>query len=251
MKQLLILACVLISSISFASGAHVHLDEHRTDLGDQASLQRGAKTYMNYCMGCHSLQHARYNRVAKDLGIPIELMKGNLNFTDKKNGSLMSNAMTEKDAKAWFGANPPDLTLVARVRRADWIYTYLRSFYVDPSRPWGVNNTVFKDVGMPHVLAGLQGEQRLGTAPVQVGFDTLTGIPITEEKDHVLYLAKKGELDEKQYETLVYDLVNFLVYVSEPIALKRQTLGWWVLLFLVILFIPAYFLNKEFWRDVH
>lgn len=251
MRYILILAFALVSSASFASGSHVHLDEHRTDLSDSASLQRGAKTYMNYCMGCHSLKHARYNRLAKDLDIPLELMQGNLNFTDKKNGALMSNAMTEKDAKAWFGANPPDLTLVARVRRADWLYTYLRSFYADPSRPWGVNNTVFKDVGMPHVLAGLQGVQKLGTAEVEVGFDTLTGIPITEEKEHVLYVAEKGELDTKQYEQLVYDLVNFLVYVAEPVALERQSIGWWALLFLVLLFIPAYFLNKEFWRDVH
>lgn len=250
MKHILILALALVSSSVFAAGPSVPLDKHRTDLHDKASLQRGAQTYMNYCMGCHSLKHARYNRVAKDLGIPLELMQGNLNFTDKKNGSLMTNAMAAVDAKAWFGANPPDLTLVARVRRPDWLYTYMRSFYVDPMRPWGVNNTVFKDVGMPHVLAGLQGLQKLGTAPVQVGFDTLTGIAITEEKENVLYLAEKGKLDKKQYDTLVFDLVNFLVYVSEPIALERQRLGWWSLLFLVILFIPAYFLNKEFWRDV-
>ncbi len=250
MKQILVISLALFSTLSFASGGGVKLDKHLTDLYDTASLQRGAKTYMNYCMGCHSLKHARYNRVAKDLQIPIELMQKNLNFAGVKSGSLMSNAMTEKDAKAWFGASPPDLTLVARVRRPNWLYTYLRSFYVDPSRPWGVNNTVFKDVGMPHVLADLQGVQRLGTAPVEVGVDTLTGITITEEREHVLYIAEKGKLDKKGYDKLVYDLVNFLVYVSEPIALQRQTMGWWALLFLVILFIPAYFLNKEFWRDV-
>lgn len=249
MKQILLLA-LAFSTLSFAAGGHVKLDEHRTDLYDVASLQRGAKIYMNYCMGCHSLKHARYNRVAKDLHIPEELMQSELNFSGGKIGALMHTSMTEADAKTWFGAAPPDLTLVARVRRPDWLYTYLRSFYVDPSRPWGVNNTVFKDVGMPHVLADLQGVQKLGKAPVEVGVDTLTGLPITEEKDHVLYIAEKGKLDKKGYDKLVYDLVNFLVYVAEPVALQRQTIGWWALLFLVILFIPAYFLNKEFWRDV-
>ncbi|MEL7400379.1 MAG: cytochrome c1, partial [Pseudomonadota bacterium] len=150
----------------------------------------------------------------------------------------------------WFGATPPDLTLVARVRRPDWLYTYLRSFYEDPSRPWGVNNVVFKDVGMPHVLADLQGRQVKGTAQVAVAYDTLTGQEITEEKDGVLYIAEEGTLSAAEYDRLVFDLVNFLTYVAEPIAVERERLGWWVLLFLAIFFVPVYMLNKEFWRDV-
>jgi len=196
------------------------------------------------------MEHARYNRVAKDLGIPEEMMMENLVFADKKFGDLMTIAMDQTDSKRWFGATPPDLTLVARVRRPDWLYTYLRSFYEDNSRPWGVNNVVFKDVGMPHVLAGLQGLQVKGTAQVAVGFDTLTGQEILEEHHDVLYIEEEGQLSVEEYDKLVFDLVNFMVYMAEPIALERERLGWWVLLFLAIFFVPVYFLNKEFWRDV-
>lgn len=260
MKKLIALFSVLASSTAFAAGgSSIPLDEHRTDLSDNASLQRGAKTYMNYCMGCHSLEHGRYNRIATDLGIPEELMQENLNFAEVKFGSLMTNAMRSEDGKKWFGATPPDLTLVNRVKGGggDWLYTYLRSFYEDDSRPWGVNNTVFKDVGMPHVLGGLQGLQKKGCAPVSTGYDSLTGTEIMvdscelPEPKEVLYLAEEGELSPAEYDKLVYDLVNFLVYMGEPIALERQRLGWWVLLFLALFLVPVYLLNKEYWKDIH
>lgn len=250
MKKVFALIAAFIPVFAMAAAPSVDLDKHRTDLHDTASLQRGAQVYMNYCMGCHSLEHGRYNRVARDLGIPEELMMENLAFADKKFGDLMTIAMRKEDSKQWFGATPPDLTLVARVRRPDWVYSYLRSFYEDPSRPYGVNNLVFKDVGMPHVLADLQGVQKLGTAQVSVGFDPLTGQAITEEQEGVLYLAEPGALNPAEYDKLVYDLVNFLVYMGEPIALERQRLGYWVLLFLAIFFVPVYLLNKEYWRDV-
>lgn len=250
MKKIFALIAAFVPAVALAAGGNVHLDEHRTDLHDTASLQRGAQTFANYCMGCHSMEHARYNRVAKDLEIPENLMMENLVFADKKFGDLMTIAMRPEDSKKWFGATPPDLTLVARVRRPDWLYTYLRSFYEDPSRPWGVNNVVFKDVGMPNVLGHLQGVQKLGTAHVKVGYDTLTGQEITEEREHVLYLDEEGSLSAEEFDKLVYDLVNFMVYMAEPIALERQTIGWWVLLFLVIFFVPVYFLNKEYWKDV-
>jgi len=250
MKKIFALIAAFVPAVALASGGDVHLDEHRTDLHDTASLQRGAQTFTNYCMGCHSMEHARYNRVAKDLGIPEDLMMENLMFADKKFGDRMTIAMDQVDSKRWFGATPPDLTLVARVRRPDWLYTYLRSFYEDTSRPWGVNNVVFKDVGMPHVLAELQGKQVYGTALVEDGFDTLTGQPILVEKEHVLSIAEEGTLSEAEYDKLVYDLVNFMVYMAEPIAVERERLGWWVLLFLAIFFVPVYFLNKEFWRDI-
>jgi len=250
MKKIFALIAAFVPAIALASGGDVHLDEHRTDLHDTASLQRGAQVFANYCMGCHSMEHARYNRVAKDLGIPEDLMMENLVFADKKFGDLMTIAMRQEDSKKWFGATPPDLTLVARVRRPDWVYTYLRSFYEDPSRPWGVNNVVFKDVGMPNVLADLQGLQKLGTANVKVGYDTLTGQEITERHDNVLYLAEEGELSAEEFDKVVYDLVNFMVYMAEPIALERQTIGWWALLFLAIFFVPVYFLNKEYWKDI-
>ena len=250
MKKIFALIAAFVPAFALAAGGHVHLEEHRTDLRDTASLQRGAQTFVNYCMGCHSLEHSRYNRVAKDLGIPEELMMEHMVFADKKFGELMTIAMDQSDSKGWFGATPPDLTLVARVRRPDWLYTYLLSFYEDPSRPWGVNNAVFKDVGMPNVLGHLQGVQVKGTAPVAVGFDTLTGQEILEEQDDVLYLSEEGTLTEDEFEKLVFDLVNFMTYVAEPIALERQSLGWKVLLYLTILLVLVYLLNKEFWRDI-
>lgn len=251
MKKVFALIAAFIPAFALAATEGLALDTHRTDLHDTASLQRGAKVFVNYCMGCHSMEHARFNRVARDLGIPEKDMMENMVFADnKKFGDLMTIAMRKEDSQKWFGATPPDLTLDARVRGADWIYTYLRSFYQDPARPWGVNNVVFKDVGMPNVLGHLQGVQKLGTAHVKVGYDTLTGQEITEEHENVLYLDKAGELNAEEFDKLVYDLVNFMVYMGEPIALERQTIGWWVLLFLAIFFVPVYMLNKEYWKDV-
>jgi ubiquinol-cytochrome c reductase cytochrome c1 subunit len=251
MKKLIAIVFAVMPVFAFAAGGGVHLDDMKVDLEDKASLQRGAQVFANYCMGCHSTKFARYNRVARDLGIPEELMEENLIFAETRIGNLMEIAMRPEDSKKWFGATPPDLTLVARVRGADWVYTYLRSFYEDASRPYGVNNAVFKDVGMPHVLEGLQGRQVMGTAPVVVGFDPLTGRELYEEKEGVLYLTEKGKLDQKAFDGTVADLTNFLVYMGEPIALQRQNIGYWVLLFLVILFIPVYYLNREYWRDIH
>jgi ubiquinol-cytochrome c reductase cytochrome c1 subunit len=251
MKTLIAIIFAIMPVFAFAAGGGVHLDEMKVDLEDTPSLQRGAKNFANHCMGCHSTKFARYNRVARDLGIPEELMQENLMFAKTRIGNLMEISMRAEDSKKWFGATPPDLTLVARVRGADWLYTYLRSFYSDPSRPYGVNNAVFKDVGMPHVLEGLQGKQVMGVAPVVVGFDPLTGQDIFEEQDGVLFLESKGQLDEKAFDGAVADLTNFLVYMAEPMALERQRIGYWVLLFLVILFVPVYYLNRDFWKDIH
>jgi ubiquinol-cytochrome c reductase cytochrome c1 subunit len=251
MRNLIAIIFAIMPVFAFAAGGNVHLDKMNVDLQDEASLQRGAKNFANLCMGCHSTKFARYNRVARDLGIPEDLMRDNLMFAETSIGNLMEIAMRPEDSKKWFGASPPDLTLVTRVRGADWVYTYLRSFYEDPSRPYGVNNAVFKDVGMPHVLEGLQGKQVKGTAPVVVGFDPLTGKDIFEEKDGVLFIEEKGQLSEKEFDVAVADLTNFLVYMAEPVALERQRIGYWVLLFLLILFVPVYYLNREFWKDIH
>jgi len=251
MKKLIAVVFALLPALTLAAGAKVHLDDAMVDLDDQASLQRGAKYFANYCMGCHSTKFARYNRVARDLGIDEKDMEENLIFAETKIGNLMKIAMRPEDSKKWFGATPPDLTLVARVRGSDWVYTYLRSFYADETRPYGVNNAVFKDVGMPHVLEGLQGKQVKGTAPVVVGFDPLTGRELTEEKEGVLFLAEKGELNEKEFDTLARDLTGFLTYMAEPMVKDRKEIGYWVLLFLAILFVPVYYLNREYWRDIH
>ncbi|MBN7795361.1 ubiquinol-cytochrome c reductase [Parahaliea mediterranea] len=232
-------------------------DAFEADPHDKASLQRGAQVYLNYCMGCHSLQYTRYNRVAKDLGIPEDLMEDNLIFDPEvKIGSLMENAMAEDDAKTWFGATPPDLTLVSRARQPEWLYTYLRTFYKDESRPWGVNNKVFKDVGMPHVLLELQGTQECAMGPVKaanggVKRDPLTGEDIMEEPCGRLVVTEEGSMTPDEFDTAMYDLTNFLAYTAEPMASDRKRIGTFVLLFITLFFVFAWLLNREYWKDVH
>ena len=221
-------------------------DEIELDISDQASLQRGAKTYMNYCMGCHSLKYARYNRTARDLGIPEDMMQGNLIFDpETKVGSLMDNAMNGDSAKKWFGAEPPDLTLVARSRQPEWLYTYLRNFYQDRSRPYGVNNRVFPNVGMPHALLELQG--LLACAPhEEEGATDGHGDECSE-----LVVAEAGRMSIEEFDETIYDLVNFLGYVAEPMKADRQRIGIYALLFLAVFFVFATLLNREYWKDVH
>ncbi|MDX7712614.1 cytochrome c1 [Aeromonas caviae] len=244
MKRIIFAVLALLPGLVLASGAGFPLDKAVYDLSDKASLQRGAATFMNYCAGCHSTQYQRYNRVAADIGIPDDLMKENLVFTGAKIGDLMKSAMSEKDAARWFGAPPPDLTLVARVRGADWIYTYLRSFYVDETRPFGVNNAVFPSVGMPHVLEPLQGTPR-----AEFETHTLDGV----EMQQVVSIKSdgNGEMNNEEYDQTVLDLVNFLVYSAEPVQQERERMGFWVLGFIAIFFIFTVLLKKEFWRDVH
>jgi len=245
MKKLLIALVALLPNLVFASGAAIHLDKANYDLTDKASLQNGAKLFMNYCSACHSTAHQRYQRVATDLGIPDQLMKDNLIFTDSKIGELMKNSMDKKDAAKWFGNAPLDLTLEARLRGPDWIYTYLRSFYKDPARPFGVNNVVFKDVGMPHVLEELQG------IPTAVFETTVDANGVEHHQVVALESVESGEMSSDEYDRAVLDLVNFLVYSGEPNKLERQSLGFWVIGFLIILFVLSYLLKKEYWRDIH
>ncbi|QGU33238.1 cytochrome c1 [Thermochromatium tepidum] len=226
-----------------ASGGGEHLEQANIDLRDQASLQRGAKYFMNYCSGCHSLKYMRYNRLAKDLGIDEITLRQNLIFGDAKPGDLITKSMTDDDALKWFGVVPPDLTLVTRWRSPDWVYTYLKGFYVDETRPYGVNNLVFPLVGMPHVLGDLQGRQEAILEPPHE--------PGKEPTIKGLRLVEKGDLSPKEYDTLVRDITNFLTYAGEPIRLERERLGRYVLLFLGFLFILAYMLKKEYWKDVH
>ncbi len=245
MKKWIVILFAMLPSLAMAAGASVHLDKAHVDLTDKASLQNGAKLFMNYCFGCHSTQYQRYERVATDLEIPADLMKENLIFNpEAKIGDLMVNSMPPKQAANWFGAPPPDLTLVARVRGADWIYTYLRSFYVDPSRPFGVNNIVFPSVGMPHVLEELQGIPTPVYGTKHVDGEEVQ-IVVGTETDGT------GELSTGEYDKAVGDLVNFLVYSGDPVQLERHAIGWWVMGFLVILTIIVVLLKKEYWRDVH
>jgi ubiquinol-cytochrome c reductase cytochrome c1 subunit len=241
-----------------AGGPDIELDKVDIDLRDKASLQDGAQTFVNYCMGCHSAKYQRYERVARDLGIPEGLMLDNLVFTGAKIGEHMNIGMRPDDGKVWFGAAPPDLTLVARVRGNDWLYTYLRTFYEDASRPWGVNNKAFPNVGMPNVLVGLQGRQVLGCKQVPLvehgkkQYDPLSGTPITHEAcDQLTILPDTGTLTEAEFDDKIRNLVGFLAYSANPVKLESQRIGVYVLLYLAFFFVFAYLLKREFWKDVH
>lgn len=244
----LVLLLAFLPVATWAAGGGTKLMHAEIDLGDKASLQRGATTFVNYCMGCHSASYMRYNRMGKDLGISDDVLEANFIFNpDDKVGDTMDIAMREGDAEdVYFGVNPPDLSVIARSRGADWLYTYFMTFYKDDSRPMGVNNLVFKDVGMPHVLVEKQGMQ----APVYETVTTHDG----GEKTMITGVERisHGTETPEQYRQTVTDLVNFLVYLGEPAKLKRKTIGFWVIFYLIVLLLPvAYLLKKEYWRDVH
>jgi ubiquinol-cytochrome c reductase cytochrome c1 subunit len=248
MIKKIIAALTLAPALVFAAGDHVQLDRAPVNLSDYASLQRGAKLFVNYCLNCHSANYMRYNRLA-DIGLNDKEILENLVFSGGKVGDLMKNTMDPKESGVWFGAAPPDLTVIARSRAsgdgsgADWLYTYLRTFYRDPARPTGWNNTTFPNVGMPHVLWELQGEQEM--KPTQVRAD---GYTATVEKP---VLAKPGKLNPLEYDRAVADLVNYLVYMGEPAAKSRKTIGMIVLAFLSGLIFLVYAMKKDFWKDVH
>lgn len=237
--RLLLLAAALWAPAALAAETGWRMAPVSPDLEDKASLQRGFSLYANYCLGCHSLRFQRYERTADDLGIPHDVALNELVFTGQKIGELMTTAMDPEGAKAWFGAPPPDLTMVSRVRSPEWIYNYLKTFYVDESRPFGVNNKVFENVGMPHALISLQGVQREACETGAEDCQTLQVAP------------GSGLLTPEQYDQAVYDLVNFLHYVGEPMRLERQRLGIYVLGFLAFFGLFTYLLNREFWKDVH
>lgn len=242
MKKLLLAACFLVAPLLAVASEEAALDHAPINLNDRASLQRGAKLFVNYCLNCHSANYMRYNRL-RDIGLSEQQIKDNLLFTADKVGETMQVAMSPKEAKGWFGAAPPDLSVEARARGADWLYSYLRGFYRDDTRPTGWNNTVYDKVAMPHALWQLQGEQVL---KAEEG-----GAHGNQAQAHQLVLAKPGMLSPAQYDAAVADLVNYLVFMGEPAQTKRLRLGLIVLLFLGVLFVLAYYLKKEYWKDVH
>jgi ubiquinol-cytochrome c reductase cytochrome c1 subunit len=256
-KAILILLCAALPGMSLASGGgHARLDTVKIDLSDKASLQRGARTFVNYCLSCHSASYMRYNRMGEDLGISEELLKENLMFASDKTGDLMKAAMPREDARKWFGTAPPDLSLVARSRGPEWFYTYMRSFYRDQKSSTGWNNTLFPSVAMPHVLHDMQGLQRAVYRTDQhesvVEKDGKKVKKVTEEQvfDH-FEIEKPGSMTAQQYDESMRDLTNFMVYVGEPAKLVRYRIGIFVLVFLAIFLVIAYLLKKEYWKDVH
>jgi cytochrome c1 len=256
------LAALLLAVPVFAQAASSDypMEPIHPDLDDKPSLQAGFALYTNYCLGCHGMKFQRYERTADDLGIPHEVALETVVPAGMQIGALMKTAMDADDAKPWFGAPPPDLTMVVRVRGAEWMYNYLKTFYIDETRPFGVNNAVFPNVGMPHVLLELQGIQRKGCVQKPVILPNgaekrdplVPGKPITEERCGELYVEEgTGQMTPAEYDKAMYDLVNFMFYTSEPARIQREWLGVPVLLFLIVLGCFTYLLNREYWKDVH
>lgn len=253
-------ACFALQAPSWAASTGYELDRFPGDPSDKPSLQRGAQTFVNYCFGCHSLQYQRYQRTADDLGIPEALFAEHLITTDAKIGDHIKSSMNPEVAKHWFGIAPPDLTMVTRVRSVDWVYSYLKAFYTDVSRPFGVNNKVFPNVGMPHALLELQGVPELGCRQVTRTADNggemrdplIPGKVVTATQCNFINVqADTGSMNAEEYDLVVTDLVNFLDYVGEPTRKDRERIGVFVLLYLAILLILTYMLNREYWRDIH
>ena len=258
MQRILLVALLIPGAAAFAATTDWPMEPMEPNLQDLPSLQNGWRLYVNYCLGCHSLQYQRYERTADDLGVPHEIALEQLVFTGQKIGGQMVTSMPTEKAKEWFGAPPPDLTMVARFRGEEWLYNYLKTFYVDESRPFGVNNKVFPNVGMPNVLLELQGVQRTACLqmPKQAGNggeqrDPLTGAPVTEEQCGQLVVDEgTGEYTPEEFDQAVYDIVNFLYYVGDPSRLERYRIGIYVLLFTIILFVFTWLLGREYQKDV-
>ena len=244
MKRILVLLLAIAPSWAFAAGGGVHLDKANIDPTNKESLQRGARLFVNYCLSCHAAALMRYERMGKDLGLDEIQVSENLMFTGGKVGELMTVATSAEDAKAYFGTVPPDLSVIARARGVDWLYTYMRSFYRDDSKIVGVNNLVFPDVGMPHVLWELQGWQE----PV---ITTVKDHDGQKRKEISLELVEPGLLEPREYDRAVRDLVNFLDYMGEPAKYERRELGVKVIMFLVFFLVVAYIMKRDYWKDVH
>jgi ubiquinol-cytochrome c reductase cytochrome c1 subunit len=230
----------LLTSGALQAAGGAHLEPSGVNIKDIAALQRGAGMFVNYCLSCHSADYMRYNRLSEDLGLSEEAVMENLVFADAKIGDTMSVAINAEDAELWFGKTPPDLSVIGRSRRADWLYAYMRGFYQDQSGGW--NNTVLPNASMPHVLWQMQGiySEIPGESDGHGG----------EAAMH-LELTTPGSMSPEEYDNAVRDLVSFLDYLGEPAKLKRKNIGVWVILFLAVFAFLAYLLKAEYWRDVH
>ena len=235
---LLVMLPAILSGRVMAAGEGGHIEHAGANTRDVAAVQRGARVFVNYCLSCHSAKYMRYNRLAEDLGLSEDMVMQNLMFADAKIGDTMDIAMRAEDAQNWLGKAPPDLSLIARARGVDWLFSYMRGFYRDDSGAW--NNLLLPNAAMPHVLWQLQGIQE----PV---FHTVHGVDVIEH----LELVEPGEMSPEEYDSTVRDLVTFLDYLSEPAKLKRKSVGIWVMLYLALFAFVSYLLKAEYWRDVH
>ena len=246
-KRSLLIVIALLSAGTAAMAEEeggIALQPAGTDIKNTESLQRGARDFMNYCSGCHSLKYLRFNRLGTDLKIPESELAANLMFTSDKTFDTINSAMP-KDSEAWFGKQPPDLSLIARARGTDYLYSYMKGFYVDKTRPWGVNNLYLPSAAMPDVLAQLHGLQKpvFKNVPDEHGSARMVLVGVES--------MTPGALKPEEYDQFVRDIVNFLDYAGEPVKDKRQSMGVFVILFLLVFFVFAYLLKKEYWKDVH
>lgn len=249
MKKFIFALCIWSwTCLLSASEAGPALLESHANLDSKINLQRGARTFVNYCLSCHSASFMRYSRLVDDLGLSKEVVEQNLMFTTDKIGNTMDVAMRPADAEKWFGVPPPDLSVIARARGADWLYSFLMGFYKDDTRPTGVNNLYFPTTAMPAVLSHLQGIQVLKPAVEGEAHGEGHG---AGHAGPTLELAMPGALTPAEYEATVRDLVSFMVYLGEPAKLVRYRIGFWVIAFLFVLFVATYLLKKEYWKDVH
>lgn len=237
-------ALAALPAVSLAAGGEIHLETAGNDIHNKASLQRGARNFVNYCLGCHSAKYVRYNRVAADIGLTEQQMIENLLFSGESPHSTMTTALPADDARKWFGVAPPDLSLITRSKGTDYVYTFLKSFYADPAKGSGVNNLALPGTAMPHVLWELQGTQEA----VWEGHTDAQGNVQKHFKE--FKLAAPGKMTPEEYDAFVRDTVNFLEYIGEPVQAKRQSLGYPVIAFLVFFTLLAYALKKEYWKDV-
>ena len=265
MKKFILITFFLFSSAAiFAAdgapcGDYGECESFKPQLNKTESLQLGAVTFINHCYGCHSLEYSRWGRIAKDLDIPEEIFIDNLVFgQDVKLGDRMTGSMKSADAESWFGIAPPDLTLVTRLHGSDWVYTYLKTFYEDSSKPYGVNNMVYPGAAMPNVLASMQGQQILSCKhlPIIASNGGIRrdeqGNDITEEKcGYLKTVSGSGSMSEKEFDEVIYNLVNFMTYVGEPSRADRERIGWYVILFFIIFTAFSYLLFREYQKDYH
>lgn len=264
MRLIYLLIIISFSGLGYTAGGaecgdYGACDEFKAELTNNSSLQRGLNTFINNCYGCHSLQYSRWGRIAKDFDIPESILLEKLVYDpNAKLGDLMKGSLDKSLSEEWFGVTPPDLSLAARSKGSNWIYTYLRTYYEDVSKKYGVNNLVFPNTAMPNILEAYQGKQVLGCKQVPsiasnggVKRDENRNIITVEECGHLIIKEGSGNLSSAEFDSMIFDLTNFLTYVAEPMRVERERIGFFVILFFVVFTAFSYLLFREFQKDYH